>query len=134
LLRHVSLFIGTDRRIAASSEPGQLTEGHQKRPVPYLVLAATAGSDPDRRRRRQDRGGDLPGVEDRRPVHDRAHVGTLARHSQLLPALTDRLLAKKVTVTARPVEDDQSYVISWIAKPKRVIINKGWYNVPLGGA
>ena len=60
--------------------------------------------------------------------------GTLAPHSQLLPALTDRLLAKKVTVTARPVEDDQSYVISWIAKPKRVIINKGWYNVPLGGA
>jgi hypothetical protein len=41
--------------------------------------------------------------------------GTLAPHSQLLPALTDRLLAKKVTVTARPVEDDQSYVISWIA-------------------
>jgi cell division protease FtsH len=41
--------------------------------------------------------------------------GTLAPHSQLLPALTDRLLAKKVTVTARPVEDDQSYIISWLA-------------------
>jgi ATP-dependent Zn protease len=40
---------------------------------------------------------------------------TLAPHSQLLPALTDRLLAKKVTVTTRPVEDDQSYVTSWIA-------------------
>ena len=34
---------GTDRRFAAPSEPGQLTEGHQKRPVPCLVLAATAG-------------------------------------------------------------------------------------------
>ena len=40
--------IGTERRIAAPSEPGQLTEGHQKRPVPSLVLAATAGSDPIR--------------------------------------------------------------------------------------
>src|SRR5262245_17260417 len=41
--------------------------------------------------------------------------GTLAPHSQLLPALTDRLLAKKLTVRARPVEDDQSYGIQWIA-------------------
>jgi len=40
---------------------------------------------------------------------------TLAPHSQLLPALTDRLLAKMVTVTARPMEDDQSYAIPWIA-------------------
>ncbi|HKA80109.1 MAG TPA: ATP-dependent metallopeptidase FtsH/Yme1/Tma family protein [Xanthobacteraceae bacterium] len=40
---------------------------------------------------------------------------TLAPHSLLLPALTDRLLAKKLTVRARPVEDDQSYVIQWIA-------------------
>ena len=41
---------------------------------------------------------------------------TLAPHSQLLPALTDRLLAKKLTVWARPVEDDQSsYGIQWIA-------------------
>jgi hypothetical protein len=40
---------GTDRRFAAPSEPGQLTEGHQKRPVPSLVLAATAGSDPSRK-------------------------------------------------------------------------------------
>src|SRR5262249_16341619 len=40
---------------------------------------------------------------------------TLAPHSQLLPALTDRLLAKKLTVSARPLEDDQSYVAQWIA-------------------
>jgi hypothetical protein len=33
---HESAF-GTDRRFAAPSEPGQLTEGHQKRPVPSLV-------------------------------------------------------------------------------------------------
>jgi len=39
---------------------------------------------------------------------------TLAPHALLLPALTDRLLAKKVTVTARPVEDDQAYIIQWI--------------------
>ena len=40
---------------------------------------------------------------------------TLAPHSLLLPALTDRLLAKKLTVRTRPVEDDQSYGIQWIA-------------------
>ena len=46
--------------------------------------------------------------------------GTLAPHSQLLPALTDRLLRQaKVTVTARPVEDDQSYIISWLASLDR---------------
>jgi len=48
---------------------------------------------------------------------------TLAPHSQVLPALTDRLLAKKVTVTASPLEDDPSvtsvliawfpYLINW---------------------
>jgi len=48
---------------------------------------------------------------------------TLAPHSQVLPALTDRLLTKKVTVTARPIEDDPSvtsvliawfpYLINW---------------------
>ena len=40
---------------------------------------------------------------------------TLAPHSLLLPALTDRLLAKKLTVRASPVEDDRSYVAQWIA-------------------
>ena len=48
---------------------------------------------------------------------------TLAPHSQVLPALTDRLLTKKVTITARPIEDDPSvtsvliawfpYLINW---------------------
>src|SRR5215510_4776198 len=48
---------------------------------------------------------------------------TLAPHSQVLPALTDRLLTKNVTVTARPMEDDPSmtsvliawfpYLINW---------------------
>jgi hypothetical protein len=47
-LQLLTAGFGTDRRIAASSEPGQLTEGHQKWPVPSLVLAATAGSDPIR--------------------------------------------------------------------------------------
>lgn len=40
---------------------------------------------------------------------------TLAPHSQVLPALTGRLLAKKVTIAVRPVEDDQSTVIPLIA-------------------
>jgi hypothetical protein len=35
-----------DRRFAAPSKPRQLTEGHEKRPIPSLVLAATAESDP----------------------------------------------------------------------------------------
>jgi ATP-dependent Zn protease len=42
---------------------------------------------------------------------------TLAPHAQVLPALTDRLLAKKVTVRASPVEDDPSVasvLIAWI--------------------
>src|SRR5262249_50753038 len=40
---------------------------------------------------------------------------TLAPHSLLLPALTDRLLAKKLTVRASPVDGDQSYATQWIA-------------------
>ena len=42
---------------------------------------------------------------------------TLAPHSLILPSLTDRLLAKQVTVTARPVEDDSSVATlgAWLA-------------------
>jgi len=40
---------------------------------------------------------------------------TRAPSTLVLPALTDRLLAKKVTVTARPVEEDRSYAAQWIA-------------------
>jgi cell division protease FtsH len=46
---------------------------------------------------------------------------TLAPHTQLLPALTDRLLASKVIVIARPAENDPSEipaavsaVIAWL--------------------
>ena len=46
------------------------------------------------------------------------HVfATLAPHVQVLPALTDKLLANKVTVTARPTEDDPSAasaLVAWI--------------------
>lgn len=41
---------------------------------------------------------------------------TLAPHVQVLPALTDRLLANKVMVTARPTEDDPSatsVLVAW---------------------
>src|SRR5262249_32902382 len=39
---------------------------------------------------------------------------TLAPHAQVLPSLTDRLLAKKVTVVARPAEDDSSpFLAQW---------------------
>jgi len=42
---------------------------------------------------------------------------TLAPHSLVLPSLTDRLLAKQVTVTARPAEDDSSVATlgAWLA-------------------
>jgi hypothetical protein len=44
----------------------------------------------------------------------RASCATVTGRHQPRISLTDRLLAKKA-VTARPADDDQSYVTSWIA-------------------
>jgi cell division protease FtsH len=54
-------------------------------------------------------------------LKDGSQFETLAPHAQLLPALTDRLLASKVTVIARPAENDPSeispvvsVVVAWL--------------------